>query len=170
MRDHYWESNHFYELQLKSAEQITAKGGNLCGGVIDFNNPSDWIDDYTPYNFGGYVYFDLMGSFGATTTALEEWYDFLLKIHWGSASASGGFFQEYPFRFHLFDLISLPGTVSYCANIFGTSVLMVSIGPGSDITKPVSLDFVPFFFLVRHLPAKQLGSRSTRGSSCFLSF
>ncbi len=146
MRDHYLEDNFFYSLELQFAEQITAFGGNLCLGVVQLIPPPSgqnvWNNSATP------LYSTALGS----TTALEEWYDFRITVHWGSATGSQGIFQDLIYRFHLFHLVNEPEfSYSYFSaggsgtgGAGGVAVLVVTKS-GISETKPVTLGPLLFY-------------------------
>jgi hypothetical protein len=144
MRDHFIEDNYFYGLQMQSAQQLGAMGINICGGHVDITNPQ---------NSGGlFVAGDLYGI--NSVTALEEWYDFLIKIHWGSESGSTGFFQELVYRFNIFELSNGPeySYSTYSVGQPGTGggggVLILTVTQtGLTQTKEVSLGPILFYVI-----------------------
>ena len=142
MRDHYLEDNFLFELQLQDVHQLTGMGSNLCGGVISLVTPpaSQIIGDY------GTIY----SSFGSAT-GLEEWYDFLIKIHWGNANGGAGLAQDLVYRFNIFELANTPDfTLSiYTAGQSGTGgsggIAILTIN-ARGLTETVTASLGPLLF------------------------
>ncbi len=133
MRDHYLEDNYFHEIELQSTVQISAMGGNLCGGVVNFTHPEASVVNLFSSSFG-------------SITALEEWYDFLVKIHWGSANGSTGQFQDLIYRAHIFELGNEPVFTERIVSRHG-ALIVTLIKPGLEETKPISLGSIPFHII-----------------------
>lgn len=143
MRDHYLEDNFFYEFEVQSPQQLGAWGQNICGGYINLVTPSAT----TIVGNWGTIYASI-----GSTTKLEEWYDFLVKIHWGSATGETGFFQDIAYRFNIFELTNNPEfTLSiYHAGQAGTGgsggvAILTIISQGLTETIPVSLGPILFY-------------------------
>lgn len=145
MRDHYIEDNFFYEMELSRPNSITGPGGNLCNGVQRL--------EHNPFGTGILTYgarlfpeeFDNLGG-------LEEWYDFLIVTHWGTATGTAGAFQELVYRFHIWELVNEPvfhlefhsGGTQGTGGGGGAAILIVD-EVGITETLPVSLEMVPFY-------------------------
>lgn len=145
MRDYYLEDNFFREFELLNPQVLTQMGGNLCQEVINIQlTASDLMATFVR---GGAFYPDF-----PNTTELEEYYSFLIKIHWGTANNTQGQFQDLVYIFNIFDLSNAPDFTweSFSGGGQGTGgsagVAIVTLNePGLTETFPVSLEDVQFF-------------------------
>lgn len=139
MRDHYMDNNFFAEMELVRPHVLAEMGANLCNGTIT-------MEPYTHYtnvvSYGISMYPDHFGD----NSELEEWYNFLVKIHWGTPSGSDGIFQELVYTVHLFELANEPDfhLTYYSGGGGGVAVLVVD-QQGLTETLPVPMGMIPFY-------------------------
>lgn len=141
MRDHHMEDNFFAELELVRPHVLAEMGANICNGTVVLDRPSSaqiphaYQDrPFYPSHFDG-------------TEELEEWYTFLLKVHFGAPAGSEGVFHELVYTFHLFELVNEPEFIIEYVDIglpFTVAVLIVE-QQGFTETYPVSLEMAPVF-------------------------
>ena len=142
MRDHHMEDNFFTEMELVRPEVLAEMGANLCNGTIVLGNPYSGnsriaLND-RPFYADPFEEGD----------ELEEWYNFLLKIHLGTPVGSDGIFQELVYVFHIFELVNAPEfSVEYIDEPGPAPIIAVLTveEQGFSETYPVSLEMAPIF-------------------------
>ena len=140
MRDHYMDNNFFAEMELVRPHVLAEMGSNTCAATIILQ-PYSGTTNVTSYG-GPPMYPDHFGE----NTELEEWYTFLIKIHWGTPSGSDGIFQELVYTVHLFELTNEPEFhLEYHSGGGGGVAVLVVDQTGLTETLTVPMGMVPFY-------------------------
>lgn len=129
-------------MELQRPQVLIGMGSNTCDAKISLVNPSYATNPTIPPLFPGF----------GSTTELEEWYDFLIKIHRGTTAGGQGEYQDLVYKFHIFELANSPdfSFTIYSVGQSGTgggggaAVLTIN-SQGLTKTLPASLKDVPFF-------------------------
>ncbi|MEL6969290.1 MAG: hypothetical protein AAFZ63_06585 [Bacteroidota bacterium] len=141
MRDHYMDNNFFSELELVRPQVLAEMGNNLCNGTIAINSV---YENYP--NLLDLGELPMFPDYFNGVAELEEWYTFLVKIHWGTPNGSDGIFQDLVYTVHLFELANAPEFhLEQFWTIHGGIAVLIVDRTGLTDPLPVSMGMIPFY-------------------------